>query len=257
MFGDSYVSSETPLLICFGWATLGHFLGTSGKTVHDKVFIKHMITWLMHKVSDMFTDTTIISKIRNKMPYLFRIAEIEASRGGRVGMEIGSVRERIIIALLRYYFGKDNVSDDLPITEAETDVVLFGNPISIKTKTGVSFAGIKSVWTVDWDKIDKFVKSYTPKADMILARIVWDAEDGGFYHIPVAVQDRIFNRLGSGGYLKVPPRGTNPRGVEYSPEAIRGMIADSGTRRIKINWQRRTDEKIDVYEKWERYWSED
>ena len=105
----------------------------------------------MSKITDLFSEPIITEKIRNKLPCLFNMAEIEASRGGKVGMEIGSVRERIITALLRYYFGRENVSDDIPITEPETDVILFDNPLSIKTKTGAGLSGIKTVWTADWE----------------------------------------------------------------------------------------------------------
>ena len=148
----------------------------------------------MANITDMFSDQFIIQKIKNKLPYLFSIAEAEASRGGKLGMEIGSVRERIIIALLRYYFGKNNVSDDVPITETETDVVLFGCPISIKTKTGPSLSGIKLIWTVDWDKIDSFVKTYKPKTDVLLVRIAWGRQ-GGLYHMPLSVQPGFLQTL--------------------------------------------------------------
>ena len=46
-------------------------------------------------------------------------------------MEVGSVRERIIIALMIYKFGKENVETDIPITKSEIDVKLFAEPISI------------------------------------------------------------------------------------------------------------------------------
>jgi len=51
-------------------------------------------------------------------------------------MEVGSLRERIIVALLIYKFGEENVKTDIPITEPEVDVKLFNQPISIKTITG-------------------------------------------------------------------------------------------------------------------------
>ena len=47
-------------------------------------------------------------------------------------MEIGSARERIVIALLIYKFGEDNIKTDIAITESETDVIVFDEPISIK-----------------------------------------------------------------------------------------------------------------------------
>ena len=55
-----------------------------------------------------------VSKIKRRLPYLFRIAEIESSRGGHTGMEVGSLRERIIVALLIYKFGKENVINNIP-----------------------------------------------------------------------------------------------------------------------------------------------
>jgi len=45
-------------------------------------------------------------------------------------MEVGSVREKIIVALLIYKFGKENVETEIPITEPEVDVKLFGTPLS-------------------------------------------------------------------------------------------------------------------------------
>jgi len=73
------------------------------------------------------------TKIQAKLPELFYLAELESSRAGKVGMEVGSARERILIAPLIYKFGQENVETNLPITEPEEDVKVFGNPISIKT----------------------------------------------------------------------------------------------------------------------------
>lgn len=64
-------------------------------------------------------------------------------------MEVGSVRERIMVALLIYKFGEANVETEIPITEPEVDAELFGAPVSIKTITGKGFGGVKLIWTVD------------------------------------------------------------------------------------------------------------
>ena len=48
----------------------------------------------------LFDDKLIIKRVKNKLPHLFQLAELESSRNGKIGMEIGSVRERILIALL-------------------------------------------------------------------------------------------------------------------------------------------------------------
>ena len=83
----------------------------------------------------LFDDNLIIRRVKNKLPHLFQLAELESSRNGKVGMEIGSARERILIALLMHQFGKDVVDPNIPITAPETDVYVDGEPLSIKTVT--------------------------------------------------------------------------------------------------------------------------
>ena len=98
---------------------------------------------------EIFEDETLIGKIKKKLPYFFQLAELESSRAGKIGMQVGSLREKIIIALLIYKFGENNVKTDIPITEMEVDVELFGQPISIKTISNRAFSGVKLIWTVD------------------------------------------------------------------------------------------------------------
>lgn len=89
----------------------------------------------MSKIDKLFQDLSIIEKIQEKLPTLFQLAEIDNQRDGKLGMEIGSARERIIIALLIYQFGEDNITTNIPITQNETDVIVFEEPTSIKTTT--------------------------------------------------------------------------------------------------------------------------
>ena len=44
----------------------------------------------------MFGDDKIVEKIKRKLPYMFFIAEVEMSKSGKVGMEVGTLREQII-----------------------------------------------------------------------------------------------------------------------------------------------------------------
>jgi len=52
-------------------------------------------------------------KIKNKLQYSFHIVELESSRAGKIGMEVGSTRERILIALLISKFGEENVETQI------------------------------------------------------------------------------------------------------------------------------------------------
>lgn len=162
------------------------------------------------RLIEIFEDEKLVEKIKRRLPYLFQLAELESSRAGKTGMEVGSVRERIIVALLIYKFGEANVETEIPITEPEVDVKLFEEPVSIKTITGKSFGGAKLTWTVDARKAKEFRDNYYPHCDILLAQINWN-DQGGFYYIPLASQKRLFNEIGRKNYIKLPKAGTNPR----------------------------------------------
>lgn len=206
-------------------------------------------------LAEIFEDKALIDKIKRRLPYFYQLAELESSRAGKIGMEVGSLREKIIIALLIYKFGESNVKIDIPIVESEVDVELYGQPISIKTITGKGFAGVKLIWTVDAQKAKEFRESYYPCCDMLLVQIVWGAR-GGFYYIPVEAQERLFKGMGKEGYIKLPISGTNPRGAEITREALSQLVRDSEAKFIEVEWQR---SEIDYhpYKRWVDYWSEE
>ena len=203
----------------------------------------------------MFDDEALKTKIKKRLPYLYRVAELENSRAGKIGMQVGSVRESIIIALLIYKFGESNVKTDIPIIEPEVDVELFGHPISIKTITGTGFSGVKLIWTVDSQKAREFLENYSPCCDILLVQIVWNSK-GGFYYIPLETQERLFEKIGRERYIKLPKPGTNPRGVEISKEALSSLVLDKESKVIEIDWQK---SEIDYhpYKRWVDYWKED
>lgn len=202
----------------------------------------------------LFTDKELANRIKAKLPNLFQIAEIESSRAGKIGMEVGSAREKVVIALLIYKFGADNVNTNIPITEPETDVIVGNKHISIKTITGNG--GVKAVWTVDAESAKNFIDNYEPKCDIILVNIFWGQEKGGIYLIPLDVQKDILKEMGKSAYLNLPKAGTNPRGVEFSKEAIKNMLSAKNTLCISINWKKQ-EIKHNIYEKWVEYWKED
>ncbi len=204
-------------------------------------------------IKELFTDKSTISEIQGKLPKLFRIAEIESSRAGKIGMEVGSLREKVIGGLLIYKFGEDKINTDVPITEPETDVVIDGKNLSVKTITGNG--GVKTAWTVDAESSARFIESYAPKCDILFVQIWWGEDKDSFFFIPIEVQNETFRKLGKGKYLKMPKAGTNPRGVEFSKDAINMMLSSPRTLRIKINWVKQ-DIKYDVYKRWVDFWKE-
>jgi hypothetical protein len=204
---------------------------------------------------EVFDDEALVRKIQRRLPYLFQLAELESSRAGRVGMEVGSLREQIIIALLIYKFGEENIDTNIPITQPEVDVKLFGEPLSIKTITGSGLSGVKLIWTVDARKAEDFKRNYNPSCDMLLIQINWGGE-GGLYYIPLDVQSKCLDELGRDKYIKLPKVGTNPRGVEIGREALGFLVNDPQTKKISIIW-RKIDIKFNPYKRWVELWEEE
>jgi len=205
------------------------------------------------RLSKIFEDDKLIKKIKKRLPYLFQLAELESSRAGRPGMQVGSLREKILIALLIHKFGERNVETEIPITEKEIDVKLFGHPISIKTITGMG--GVKVIWTVDAQKVKEFRETYSPKCDILLVLIKWGGV-GNFFYIPLEVQQKIFRTMGRENYIKLPKPGTNPRGPEFSKEALLGLVNDPNTKSIEVEWHR-PKIKYAPYQRWIAYWEKD
>jgi len=50
---------------------------------------------LFSRLIEIFEDEKLVIKIKKILPYLFQLAEIESSRAGRIGMEVGSMREKM------------------------------------------------------------------------------------------------------------------------------------------------------------------
>jgi len=207
------------------------------------------------RLAELFEDEALVRKIKKRLPYLFRIAEVESSRAGKVAMEVGSVRERIIVALLIYKFGEAHVETKIAVTESQLDVRLFGAPVSIKTITGKSLGGVKLIWTVDPEKAREFQRSYYPGCDILLVQINWN-NTGDFCYIPLEAQRQLFDAVGRENYIKLPKGGTNPRGVEITKEALSRLVQDSRSRRISIHWEKPSIE-FSPYKRWVDLWEED
>ena len=169
-------------------------------------------------------------------------------------MEVGVLREKIIIALLIYVYGEENVNVEVPITESETDVIVMSNPISIKTKQGSINSGVKIVWTPDTNSADRFLHSYFPKTDIILINVNWNKE-GGFYFIPKKVQEETIYKIGIENYIKLPKPGTNNRGVEFSSVGMNALLNNKHTKCIMIEWIQK-ELSFSVYDRWVELWKE-
>ena len=194
------------------------------------------------------------SKIQRVLPTLFNMVELENRRGNKLGMEVGTARERVLIALLMYVYETKSVAFP-PSTSPELDIIVKGEPLSIKTKLGKGFSGIKLIWTVDWDKVNAFCQDFRPTSHLLFVSILWGAT-GAFCFIPLSVQTEVLNFFGKEGYIKIPPRGTNPRGVEIAAQALKRLVEHEHSQSLPITWKRDPSllREHGLYERWIRLW---
>ena len=212
---------------------------------------------LNSRLVELFEDIVVVARVKDRLPRLFHLAELECSRGGKVGMEVGNLRERILVALLIWRFGEDNVDTSIAATKREIDARVFGTPLSIKTVTvrGKTFRGVKLTWTVDATSARRYYDQYYPVCDIIFAQISW-GQTGGLYYLPFEAQEEVFGSVGREGYLVLPKPETNPRGVEVSAEALRAVCSHNRSRLIEIRWERSAEDRS-PYKRWVEYWRED
>jgi hypothetical protein len=184
---------------------------------------------------ELFLCNDYIDLVKKNLPHLFEFAEIECSRGGKIGMQVGTVREDIIYALTRSFVGSDNVNDAGSIKETSKDIILLGNEVSIKTFTGTYSGNVKVFWTSDTKLAEEFCKNYKPKYDMIIASIMWGSNKGGLYYIDLETQQEIIEEIGLENYIKTEP-GTNNRGIKIRKNAMNLLLNHKNTIKIQIDW---------------------
>ena len=192
-------------------------------------------------------------RIIQTLPILFTMVDSENRRGPKLNMGVGFARERVLIALLMHVYGETSIKFPTPLSP-EMDVIVNQHPVSIKTKMGTGYAGIKLVWTSDRIKIEEFYSNYIPKSELLYVNINW-CSIGKFCLIPLSVQQEIFDELTPEGYIKLPREGTNSRGVEIAHQAMKKLLSHRATSSFDIKWNKETlPEEWNPYHQWLELW---
>lgn len=200
------------------------------------------------RAKDIFTSVEFQDLIKSKLPKLFEIAEVESTRGGKIGMEVGILRERVLTSFFISKVGEDNVDSDSSATENSKDVQVNGDDISIKTFTGSGYSGVKIFWTSDTESAKRVMDTYTPKFDLIVANINWGSKKGGVYYIDKQTQQQVMNSVGRDKFLKI-SSGSNNRGITYGTDVLKKLLNHENTLKIEIDWVK-TNEKFNIFERW-------
>lgn len=190
--------------------------------------------------------------IQKRLPTIFYIAESEVrSLSGKLGPEIGLLREKILISMLRI-LTKENTKPNINPMTSEVDAEVFNKPLSIKTSKNTS--NIKIFWTADQLSAERFVENFKPTMDILFVHIAW-GKNKNLYLIPLSVQEETFDIVGK-EFLKAPKPGTNSRGVCFNPKIFKKLLDHCETTRIPIFWSE-PEIKCDSYERWVKLFNSD
>lgn len=186
-----------------------------------------------------------IGNIEKKLPVAFEMVGQQAS-----GPEVGVLREAVLIGMFMAFFGDEQVTPNESAVEADIDCYVGNIPLSIKTITGTSMSGIRIKWTSETEKAEEFISAFSPRCDLLIARIVWN-RIGRISYIPVEVQQDVFSKL-KAKYLSY-AGGTNTRGVNLSREALSSMEKDKRSVIMPLHWYESLQPQP-RYERWVSFW---
>ena len=198
-------------------------------------------------IVQMFQSPDNLERIRKKLPPAFEMVGQQAH-----GAEVGVLREGVLIGMFMAFLGESRVNPDTEVVEADCAV---GNvPLSIKTVTGKTLSNVRIKWTVDQEKVREFIEAFAPGCDLLIVRILWDAE-GRISYIPLEAQQRVFAALGKPQYLDYRP-GTNTRGINLSRYALDSMEKNPQSTIVPVEWYRSVQSQS-KYDRWVSYWQDD
>ena len=167
----------------------------------------------------METIRSVLSlrSVQDDLVYLYRQSQSECSKNGRLSMEIGTSREKDLIAVLRHHIGS-GVEYDVG-THAPEDVKICGEKFSIKhLSSRVGIGNIKIKWTSDTERAHDFREQlFSSLADEYYSNMILVYIDRSTKTITIigVLRQVIMNGVEQLGYDAFISRtGTNNRGVE-------------------------------------------
>ena len=199
-------------------------------------------------IIELFNDPQKTTKLTHGLPVAFEMAGLELPSGNPA---VGFLREHAITGFFIHLFGASRVELPEHGNTRGFDIVVCGEPLSIKTVAGDG--GVKVIWTVDTSRVEREIDSgYAPDCDMLLTRIYWNENKPSIFYIPLSVQNEIYETLGGDRYLTA-HTGTNHRGISIRAPAMTKLMHHSNTMRLTVNWIK-SGLDYTPYTRWEEFW---
>lgn len=175
--------------------------------------------------------------VQQHLIYLYQQSQSECTKNGKLSMEIGTAREKDLIAVLHYHMGKD-VEYNVGIHDPE-DIKICGENFSIKhSSSSVGKGSIKLKWTSDTHQATKFKEQLLSCfSDEYYNNMILVYVDKLTMTITIFAIKKEIIINGVKNFMHqafVNRTGTNNRGVEFSPQMIKYIIQNASFK-IVIN----------------------
>lgn len=205
------------------------------------------------RIMDLFSSDDFKEYMQKFWPKFVAIANAMSTHNGRIGQEVGKLRERALIYLLYRFLGEDidecPIDDsDVGVHEKEKDVSIFDRDVSIKTLTGKNgkYSPLKLSWVDDQDKAKEFIDNFKPTCDLLVACIDW-GNVANIYYIDCETQTTVLDSLPSDKRLVLAKGYT--KGTRLHSQAWLEMLQHENTLKLPINWpiENKNDNMIDQF----------
>jgi hypothetical protein len=172
---------------------------------------------LTRKISNLFRNKNAQADYIK----LLRDSHAESLRDGKLTMDVGTSRERDLIAVLCKYFGRDCINWNIPSDFSE-DVLIENKPVSIKHLTTTlrnncnTLPSFKIKWTSNADAAERHIEEYI-KSEWTDYLIVSEIDNKGVTVnvISPSQVNRVIKFLKRRAFKEI-SRKNNIRGIEFS-----------------------------------------
>lgn len=191
------------------------------------IYVHHLVSDKMIPALEALKRVFLNTSAQRGLIRLYTDSQQECTRNGACGMEIGMSREKDQGAVLKLFLGDDinlDLDNDLP-----EDYSLLKEKISAKHSQGKVGTPVKAKWTSADKSVEDAIRAMIDAPDeyyphLLLTYIDLKLKKISIQCISSQTNRDVIKRLGSDAF-KV-PKG-NSRGIEYSPVAMRELLAST------------------------------
>lgn len=202
--------------------------------------------------SELYNHFTAQDNLR-KLIALYQNSQLECSRNGKVTPEVGSSREKDLVASL-----KSNTNLDVTYeidTQEEEDVIIDGRKVSIKHSSNnrISNSGIKVVWTANKKRQKQFVKRFIFTNDLLIVWVRFNKNVVGkgkleIVHISKDTIYRYHHLYQIQGKSPFKCLSGNSRGIEFNKQFFQTIVNNCDFR-VHVSFNNQEAERMGPIEK--------